>query len=168
MFDQGTTPKRYKISKPTLSLKKPKLQTKKMMKLVLQNKQVCNVKSSKFALNIKHTTAKSPKTWSRFHRKIFGDTEHCDSYFWVLFVAICCNYSPVLSMHHRDSGANWKLHYKKQLVNVTLCFSCFQLVNLVLYGSFHANIWSSNSFRIMNHTAIFHVDAIHIYVTVDV
>ena len=52
---------------------------------------------------------------------------------------------------------------KKQLANVTLCFLCFQLVNLVLYWSYHANIRCSHSFKIMNHTAIFHVDAIHMF-----
>ena len=47
-----------------------------MVKLVLQHKQMCNVKSSNLALSIKITTTKSTKTWSHFWREIFVDTEH--------------------------------------------------------------------------------------------
>ena len=52
---------------------------------------------------------------------------------------------------------------KKQLVkNMTLRFWCFQLMILVLYSRYHANIWCSNSFGITNRTTILDV-ASHMY-----
>ena len=51
---------------------------------------------------------------------------------------------------------------KTQLVNVILCLSCLQLVILVLWR-YYANIWCVHSFGITNYTAMFDVDANHIY-----
>ena len=50
-------------------LKKTKSQIKIIMKLMVQNKQVGNVKSSKFTLSSKTTVSKSPKTWNIFREK---------------------------------------------------------------------------------------------------
>ena len=73
----------------------------------------------------------------------------------------------ILSLHHRDSDADWKfmknVNYfaspKKLLTNVTSCFSTFQLVFLV-------PLWS-RTFRIMMHSN-FSADGNNMWLFVDI
>ena len=62
MFNKGE--KQLKTQKGTLKIKTKITDKKNMVKVVLQQKQVYNVKSSKFALITKNTMVKSPKTRS--------------------------------------------------------------------------------------------------------
>ena len=45
-----------------------------------------------------------------WHHDIFINSNKC---FSILFVAIFCNYSQALSMHHSDSDSDSKLYYQK-------------------------------------------------------
>ena len=43
-----------------------------MVRLVLRSKQICILKSYKFASSTKNTVAKSSKTWSHFHKEQYS------------------------------------------------------------------------------------------------
>ena len=62
-----------------------------MVKLVLQNKQICILKSHKFASSTKNTVIKSPETCSHFYSKSFGDTKYFQktTLLWIFFYDKC-------------------------------------------------------------------------------
>ena len=88
---------------------------------------------------------------------------------WTVVNSVSCNFLVIVRESYQCITVILMLIQncitKKQLVNVTSCFWSFQLVILVLWWSYHANIWYSHSFGITNHAAIFDVDVHHIHVT---
>ena len=67
-------------------------------------------------------------TWWYFycfwHQVVVINSNKC---FSILFVAIFCNYSRVLSIHHSESDADSKLYYQK-----TACKRCFMFFVLCI------------------------------------
>ena len=83
--------KAVEIEKSTLKVKNQNDRSKNMVNLVLQHKQIYNIKSSKFVLSTKNTMLESPKTWTHLYRKLLVIQNILIlSFAFVLFVLVCC------------------------------------------------------------------------------
>ena len=117
--------------KITRKVKKTKITDKNCGKTCATVSTIADVKSIKLALSTKNIITKSPKTWSHFYSKIFGDIEHSATQKNI--IVICFNVS-----HHHDklydletvimhlSWSHWITHMN--ITNVTtIVFNCGDL-----------------------------------------
>ena len=108
-------------------------------------------------------TFRSCKSWFNFsatflnfycfwHHVVFINSNKCFSS-W--FVAIFCNYSRVLSMHHSDSDADSKLFYRKTACKRDFMFFMLSVGDFGTLVKISCKYLIYTWFVIMNRTAIF-------------